>query len=52
MIFFIILFLQGYENANHFMTHFKKITGITPSEYRTRMYNGTGQAGRSVCHGL
>lgn len=28
----------GYENANHFITHFKKITGTTPSEYRARIY--------------
>ena len=27
----------GYENANHFITHFKKITGTTPSQYRARI---------------
>lgn len=24
----------GYENVNHFITHFKKHTGMTPTEYR------------------
>lgn len=24
----------GYENVNHFISHFKKITGMTPKEYR------------------
>ncbi len=27
----------GYENTNHFITHFKKLTGTTPSEYRARI---------------
>ncbi len=24
----------GYENVNHFITHFKKLTGMTPTQYR------------------
>lgn len=27
----------GYENTNHFITHFKKLAGTTPSEYRARI---------------
>ena len=24
----------GYENVNHFIAHFRKLTGLTPREYR------------------
>lgn len=27
----------GYENVNHFIHHFKKLTGATPTEYRNRL---------------
>ena len=30
----------GYENANHFITHFKKITGMTPSDFFLRLTLG------------
>ena len=29
-----ISYETGYENVNHFIAHFKKITGMTPTEYR------------------
>lgn len=28
----------GYENVNHFIAHFKKIMGATPTEYRLSVY--------------
>jgi len=31
-----ISYQVGYENANHFIHHFKKINGITPAAYRNR----------------
>jgi len=31
-----ISYQVGYENTNHFIHHFKKITGITPAAYRDR----------------
>lgn len=26
----------GYENTNHFINHFKKLTGMTPTQFRSR----------------
>lgn len=34
-----ISYQVGYENANHFIHHFKKINGITPAAYRNRKKN-------------
>ncbi len=30
--------LVGYENTNHFIHHFKKITGLTPQAYRSKKH--------------
>ena len=31
--------LCGYENEEHFMRQFKKIVGVTPTEFRKQMSN-------------
>ena len=35
-----VAILCGYENEAHFMRQFKKLTGLTPSQYRSRNISG------------
>lgn len=36
-----ISYTVGFNSVNHFITHFKNLTGVTPSEYRIQRQNKT-----------
>jgi AraC-like DNA-binding protein len=33
--------MVGYENANHFILLYKKVTGLTPVQYKKNIKSGT-----------
>jgi len=46
-----IMFSVGMKNESHFVREFKKLYGLTPSQYRTLKHNGPAQGRRAVPRG-